>query len=102
MKKKNINYESAHEIDQEMEKAFLEDALPEWISENSQGFGFDFRGRVDSIILAGGGPTIYIDLLSEPGYIIVERLGEKRGTTKLSDSILDEIIYFVEEYENAK
>ncbi len=99
---KNINKESADEIGQEIKKAFFEDALPEWMSENSQGFRFDFRGRVDSIILAGGGPTIYIDLLSEPGYIIVERLEEVRGTTKLSDSILDEIIYFVEEYENAK
>ena len=99
---KNINNELADSISQEMEKAFLEDALAEWISENSQGFGFDFRGRVDSIILAGGGPTIYIDLLCEPGYIIAERLGEKRGTSKLPDSILDEIICFIEEYENAK
>ena len=99
---KNINNEFAHAIGQEIEKAFFEDALPKWMSENSQGFGFDFRGRVDSIILAGGGPTIYIDLLCEPGYIIVEKLGEAQGTAKLSDSILDEIICFIEEYENAK
>jgi len=89
-------------IGQEIQTAYNKGMTYEWLSENSQGFGFDFRGRVDSIILGGGGPTIYIDLFSKPGCIIIESTGEEKETFKLADYILDEIIDFVEEYENAK
>ena len=75
--------------------------LHDHIVENAVELERDSGGKVTKVYFAQGGPTAFLDLYCNPGYVIFEFGFEERGMSGLPLSIKDEVISIVEEFDYA-